>query len=152
VAGTSNGIVELMGRIFGVRKKELEDVRGKSDTSSIPAGSFVVVTSSVLIAETRFPMEARMAFAHAMRESLQTVEHGERACTNAKKTGSGQGGQVPANKPVATVSSSAHQDPMQNQLCEDVQQGALPSVTIPFCENVGCLHGEVPGPKKHRGL
>jgi hypothetical protein len=80
--------VELLGRILGVCEKELEDVRGKSDASSIPAGSSVVVTPSVLITETHFPMAARLAAAHALRESLQNVEYGERAGTNAKKTGS----------------------------------------------------------------
>jgi hypothetical protein len=88
VAGTSNSIVELLGRIFGVREKELENVRGTSNTSSIPAWGSVVITSPVLITEAHLPMEARVAVAHAMRESLQNMEHGERFGTDAKETGS----------------------------------------------------------------
>ena len=87
VAGTSNSTVELLGRILGVREKELEDVRGKSDASSIPAWVSVVATSLVLITETHLPMEACLADVHAMREPLQNMEHGERLGTNAKKTG-----------------------------------------------------------------
>ena len=88
VAGTSNSIVELLGRILGVREKKLENVRGTSNTSSIPAWGSVVITSPVLITEAHFPMEARVAVAHAMRESLTNMEHGERIGTDAKETGS----------------------------------------------------------------
>ena len=88
MVGTSNSTVELLVRIFGLRETELEDVRGESDASSFPAWVSVVVTSLVLITETHLPMEAHVAVAHAMRESLQNMEHGERFGTDAKETGS----------------------------------------------------------------
>ncbi len=79
--------MELLGRILGVREKKLENVRGTSNTSSIPAGGSVVTTSPVLITEAHLPMEARLALAHAMRQPLQNMEHGERVGTDAEETG-----------------------------------------------------------------
>ena len=66
MAGTSNIIVELLGRILGVREKDLENFRGRSNTSSIQAGGSFAITSPVFITEAHLPMEARVAVAYAM--------------------------------------------------------------------------------------
>ena len=68
MAGTSNIIVELLGRILGVREKDLENVRRRSNTSSIQAWGSFVITSPVFITitEAHLPMEARVAVAYAM--------------------------------------------------------------------------------------